>query len=386
MSSSPSIADLLRRTREVCDQLRNYNFAPDRIKRDTRLYTMREATEMVGRSHQTIRDAEQDGRLPMPRLGETGRRSGFTLAEINHIRDVLGTRLRRGEDDRPVTIGIQSFKGGSAKTTTAVHLAQYLARAGLRVLIMDLDPQGSTTSIYGYLPDVDVRSEDTILPYLEAERQDLAYAVRPTYFDGVNLAPSNLNLYRAESALAAGSLDYTRLRDGIDTVSDQYDVVIIDPPPSLGLLSMNALYAADAMIIPMSLGLLDFYSTVSFIQLIHNTIEKVEQHSGAAVRYKFVKVLMTRVNDHKPVHAQLAAHLRSSFGSYLLAPVMHDSAAVDNAGVMMRTVYEMEKTDANRKTLDRARTLFDAVNHEILREIRLTWPSHVRLMREKGQI
>ena len=240
--------------------------------------------------------------------------------------------------------------------------------------------------MYGYLPDVDVRSEDTILPYLEFEREDLAYAVRPTYFDGVSLAPSNLSLYRAETTLAAGLPDFKRLRDGIGTVSDHYDVVIIDPPPSLGLLAMSALYAADAMIIPMSLGLLDFYSTVSFIQTIHDTIEQVQQHSGDAVRYKFLKVLMTRVNDHKPVHAQLASHLRSSFGTYLLTSVMHDSAAVDNAGVMMRTVYEMEKTDANRKTLDRARTLFDSVNHEILREIRLTWPSHVRLMREKGQI
>ena len=151
------------------------------------------------------------------------------------------------------------------------------------------------------------------------------------------------------------------------------------------MISLNALYAANAMIIPMSLGLLDFYSTVSFVQMLNETIEVIEQRVGS-VQSKFVKVLMTRVNDAKPVHTQLADHLQASFGTYLLQSRMHDSAAVDNAGVMMRTVYEMDKTDANRKTLDRARTLFDQVNGEILHQIRLTWPSHVRAMREKGLI
>ena len=205
MSAKRSIEDLLARIQGVRDQLKTYNLAPDRVKRDTRLYSMREVSQMVGRSHQTIRDAEQDGRLPKPRLGDNSKRVGFTLSETNNIRDVLGTRLLRAEDEDPVVIGCQSYKGGSGKTTTAVHLAQYLAREGLRVLLVDCDPQASATAIFGYVPEADIPAGGTLLPYLEGDQSDLEYAVRATYFDGVYLVPSNLHLYRAEYTLAAGT-------------------------------------------------------------------------------------------------------------------------------------------------------------------------------------
>ena len=181
----------------------------------------------------------------------------------------------------------------------------------------------------------------------------------------------------------SGTAKLDRLKDGIDTIATNFDVVVIDPPPSLGMISLNALYASNALIIPMSLGLLDFYSTVSFIQMLNETLDVIERRVGI-VRSKFVKVLMTRVNEGKPVHIQLADHLQASFGSYLMTARMHDSAAVDNAGVMMRTVYELEKTSANRKTLSRATMLFDLVNVEILNLIRSTWPSHHKALRAQG--
>ena len=383
MRAKRSIEDLLGRIQGVRDQLKDYNLAPDHVKRDTRLYAMREAAELIGRSDQTIRDAEADGRLAAPPIGPNGKRVGYTLAQINDARDVLGTRLRRSDDEEPVVIGCQSFKGGSGKTTTAVHLTQYLARQGLRVLLVDCDPQASATAIFGYVPEADLRPDETLLPFLEGDRDDLAYAVRATYFDGVYLVPSNLHLYRSEYTLASGTAKLDRLKDGIDTIAANFDVVVIDPPPSLGMISLNALYASNALIIPMSLGLLDFYSTVSFIQMLNETLDVIERRVGI-VRSKFVKVLMTRVNEGKPVHVQLADHLQASFGTYLMTARMHDSAAVDNAGVMMRTVYELEKTSANRKTLSRATMLFDLVNAEIFNLIRSTWPSHHKALRAQG--
>jgi len=197
------------------------------------------------------------------------------------------------------------------------------------------------------------------------------------------LVPSTLHLYRSEYPLASGTAKLDRLKEGIDTIAAGFDVVVIDPPPSLGMISLNALYASNALIIPMSLGLLDFYSTVSFVQMLNETLGMIEQRVGI-VRSKFVKVLMTRVNEGKPVHIQLADHLQASFGTYLMKARMHDSAAVDNAGVMMRTVYELEKTSANRKTLIRATMLFDLVNAEILSLIRATWPSHHKALRAQG--
>jgi chromosome partitioning protein len=383
MRAKRSIEDLLNRIQGVREQLKDYNLAPDHVKCDTRLSAMREAAELIGRSDQTIRDAEADGRLATPEIGPNGKRVGYTLAQINDARDVLGTRLKRATDEEPVVIGCQSFKGGSGKTTTAVHLTQYLARQGLRVLLVDCDPQASATAIFGYVPEADLSPEETLLPFLEGDRDDLAYSVRTTYFDGVYLVPSNLHLYRSEYTLASGTAKLDRLKEGIDTIAAGFDVVVIDPPPSLGMISLNALYASNALIIPMSLGLLDFYSTVSFIQMLNETLDVIERRVGI-VRSKFVKVLMTRVSEGKPVHIQLADHLQASFGTYLMKARMHDSAAVDNAGVMMRTVYELEKTSANRKTLMRATMLFDLVNAEILNLIRATWPSHHKALRAQG--
>ncbi len=383
MRAKRSIEDLLNRIQGVREQLKDYNLAPDHVKCDTRLYAMREAAELIGRSDQTIRDAEADGRLATPEIGPNGKRIGYTLAQINDARDVLGTRLKRATDEEPVVIGCQSFKGGSGKTTTAVHLTQYLARQGLRVLLVDCDPQASATAIFGYVPEADLSPDETLLPFLEGDRDDLVYSVRATYFDGVYLVPSNLHLYRSEYTLASGTAKLDRLKEGIDTIAAGFDVVVIDPPPSLGMISLNALYASNALIIPMSLGLLDFYSTVSFVQMLNETLGMIEQRVGI-VRSKFVKVLMTRVNEGKPVHIQLADHLQASFGTYLMKARMHDSAAVDNAGVMMRTVYELEKTSANRKTLIRATMLFDLVNAEILSLIRATWPSHHKALRAQG--
>ena len=383
MRAKRSIEDLLNRIQGVREQLKDYNLAPDHVKCDTRLYAMREAAELIGRSDQTIRDAEADGRLATPEIGPNGKRIGYTLAQINDARDVLGTRLKRATDEEPVVIGCQSFKGGSGKTTTAVHLTQYLARQGLRVLLVDCDPQASATAIFGYVPEADLSPDETLLPFLEGDRDDLVYSVRATYFDGVYLVPSNLHLYRSEYTLASGTAKLDRLKEGIDTIAAGFDVVVIDPPPSLGMISLNALYASNALIIPMSLGLLDFYSTVSFIQMLNETLDVIERRVGI-VRSKFVKVLMTRVNEGKPVHIQLADHLQASFGTYLMKARMHDSAAVDNAGVMMRTVYELEKTSTNRKTLIRATMLFDLVNAEILSLIRATWPSHHKALRAQG--
>src|ERR1035437_7756391 len=135
------INKLLEHTESLRRSFRNFNFSPDNIKRDERRYSLKEAQELVGRSYQAIRDAEKDGRLTAPEIGTNKRRLGFTLSDINKMRDIFGTRPRRGENDSPVILAIQNFKGGVSKSTVACHLAEYLAKQGYRVLIIDCDSQ-----------------------------------------------------------------------------------------------------------------------------------------------------------------------------------------------------------------------------------------------------
>ena len=103
--------------------------------------------------------------------------------------------------DPPLVIACQNFKGGVGKSTTCVNFAHYLALKGYRVLVIDTDSQATTTSMFGYLPDAEITEADTMLPFLDGEQKSLAYAVRPTYFPGIDLIPACLALYEAEIAI-----------------------------------------------------------------------------------------------------------------------------------------------------------------------------------------
>ena len=172
---------LSRRASTVIERLRERVFAPGSQKRLDLIYNVRTAAEMVGRSEKAIRDAEADGRLPEPEKDPaTGRRNGYTLAEINRMREVFGTLPHRKPEDPPLIMAVQNFKGGVGKSTVVVHLAQYFALKGYRVCVIDCDSQASTTAVFGLNPDVDIdEDEDTLYPFLQhGGPKSLHYALR----------------------------------------------------------------------------------------------------------------------------------------------------------------------------------------------------------------
>ena len=154
------LAILSQRASTVIERLRERVFSPGTQKQLDLLFNVRTAAEMVGRSEKAIRDAESDGRLPEPSKDETtNRRHGYSLADINRMREVFGTLPHRDPDDPPLIMAVQNFKGGVGKTTLVVHLAQYFALRGYRICVMDCDSQASTTAVFGLNPDVDVDEE-----------------------------------------------------------------------------------------------------------------------------------------------------------------------------------------------------------------------------------
>lgn len=166
-------------------------------------------------------------------------------------------------------VSIANQKGGVGKTTTAVNLSTILAKKGKKVLMIDADPQGNATSGLGIDKDVNFSVYDVLVNDVEIEN-----TVQQTMVKNLEVCPSNINLAGAEVELVSMISREQRLKEKIDSQKDKYDYIIIDCPPSLGLITLNAFTASDSVLIPVQC---EYYALEGLGQLI-NTINLVKKH------------------------------------------------------------------------------------------------------------
>lgn len=171
-------------------------------------------------------------------------------------------------------ISIANQKGGVGKTTTAVNLSTVLAKKGRKVLLMDADPQGNATSGLGVNKEQQFSIYDVLIEDIEVEN-----ALQKTNVKNLDLCPSNINLAGAEVQLVSMENREHRLKEKIDKIRDQYDFIIIDCPPSLGLTTLNSFTASDSVLIPIQC---EYYALEGLGQLI-NTIELVREHMNKSL-------------------------------------------------------------------------------------------------------
>lgn len=365
---------------------------PPTSRKTLRRFTSGEAARLIGVSDSTLRKLTLAGEGPSPEMSGNGRRL-YTLSQINALRELLAGNAR-GRDARSLlphreagehlqVIAVTNFKGGSGKTTTSAHLAQYLALHGYRVLAVDLDPQASLSALLGVMPELDVGVNDTLyaaIRYDDKVRQ-MREIVRATHFDGLDLVPGNLELMEFEHdtprALAGGvqginSIFYTRIARALDDVADRYDVVVLDCPPHLGFLTLSGLCAATSMVITVHPQMLDIASMSQFLLMTHDLLSVVKG-VGAKLDYDFVRYLVTRYEPQDGPQTKVVAFLRNLFGDHVLTNPMVKSAAVSDAGLTKQTLYEIGRENLTRSTYDRAMEALDAVNGEIERLLLSAW-------------
>jgi len=321
------IGDLAASGERMIEKLRRKAFLPDSRKGLEVRIGIAEAAQLLGCSTNRIRMAEEDGRLPCPAPSENGRRPGYDIEQLLHMRDVLGASPRRRPEDPAVIVAVQNFKGGVGKSTVTTHLAHYLAVQGYRVLVVDCDSQATTTTLFGFNPHFNVARAETLYPYLSIDptRADLLYAVKRTPWPNVDLIPSNLELFDVEYELAAAGSDgqsvlatrFRKLKQGLTDLARDYDVVILDPPPALGTISLAVMQAANALLVPLAATTPDFCSTVQFLSMMSQVLRQLED-AGIAVDYGFVRLLCSKLDSNDPSHAMLRAIMDQTFGSALL--------------------------------------------------------------------
>ncbi|MFM8331453.1 MAG: AAA family ATPase [Candidatus Methylumidiphilus sp.] len=322
-----------------------------------------EAARLVGISTVYLRKLETAGELPAPAKDEAGRRA-YSMAQVNAIRAALG-RLPKNQSGKAIVVAFANLKGGSAKTTTAAHFAQYAARQGYRVLLADMDPQASMTGLFGYNPQLHIAAEETLGPALVGEPGAIRQSIRPTYWHRLDLAPSNLNLVGAEMALLGMGDNATRLRAAVDGVAGEYDMIVLDAPPALGLLSINVLCASDYIVTPIIPTMVDISSSIQFFHILE---------SLPTLRLSRLSILITRFNGGVE-HVRAASMLRSIYGDTILTNQMIESAELLKSGNDMVSVYEIAEIRGSRETYRRALGAFDAVNQEILIHAKSLWDS-----------
>lgn len=166
-------------------------------------------------------------------------------------------------------VAIANQKGGVGKTTTAVNLSTILAKKGKKVLMIDADPQGNATSGLGIDKNTNFSVYDVIVNDVEIEN-----TLQQTMVKNLEVCPSNINLAGAEVELVSMMSREQRLKEKIDNQKDKYDYIIIDCPPSLGLITLNAFTAADSVLIPVQC---EYYALEGLGQLL-NTINLVKKH------------------------------------------------------------------------------------------------------------
>lgn len=384
-----SVATLANRTSSVLEKLRDSARSARSDERREPTFTITKAAELVNRTSSAIRDAEKDGRLPEPARTDNNRRERYTLAQLNDMRGVFGTRPYRAPTDPCCVVAVQNFKGGVGKSTIAVHLAQYLAIKGYRVALVDCDSQASATTLFGYVPDLDLGEDDTLYPFLrEDERTTLDYALRKTHFDGLELIPANLRLFQSEYELAARMARGTfnmidRLKAGIDSISDRFDVIVMDPPPALGAISLSVLRAANALVVPVPPTVMDFSSTAAFLSMLDETIEQLATR-GLAPELQFLRFVASKVDENKSMQKELLQLMRSLFGHAMVRTPLKDSAEIDNATARLMTVYELDGPATSSQVRNRCLAYLDGVNSEIEVDIRSMWPSHQANLRKEA--
>jgi chromosome partitioning protein len=352
----------------------------------------------------------QNPDLPQGVSETDGGAKWFTLDEVLRLRAHFGKEGSKAKEYLPYRpkglpakiVAVANFKGGVGKTSTCAHLAMSAALDGYKVLVVDLDSQGSMSSIFGARVDDEwqtvfplmarhygkhLRTEnqrrldrgeapllfdDTLSQAMDVTAADVT---QKTHWPNIDIIGAQLDLYWSEFQIpvwrmaARGWKLWDALGDALaeDGVLDDYDLIFFDTPPALGYLTINGLAAADILLVPVGASFMEFDSTGRFFDMLHSTFSSIEEGENMAARalgreelnfeWDAVQTIITRFDASQ--QTELAGLMQAYMGR-TLSPFRQDfTALIGQAGESVNGIYEADYRDFNRDTYARGRATFD---------------------------
>lgn len=238
-------------------------------------------------------------------------------------REVIAERLDQDQTEQPAAriVAIANQKGGVGKTTTAVNLGAALAEAGKRVLVVDLDPQGNATTGLG----IEARDAEATVYDVLIHEAALEDCLEPTAVRNLFVAPATIDLAGAEIELVAALSRERRLAKGLKAVADEFDYVFIDCPPSLGLLTVNGMTAADEVFVPIQC---EYYALEGLGQLVRN-VELVRANLNPDLQ--MTNIVLTMFDARTKLAEQVAQEVRRHFGELVCEAVIPRTVRLSEA-------------------------------------------------------
>lgn len=248
-------------------------------------------------------------------------------------------------------ISVANQKGGVGKTTTTINLSTLLAKKGKKVLLIDADPQGNATSGVGAEKDIELSTYDVLVGETEIEE-----TLEDTMIEGLKVCPSNINLAGAEVELVSMMSREQRLKEKLESIKEEFDYILIDCPPSLGLITLNAFTASDSVLIPVQC---EYYALEGLGQLI-NTINLVKKHLNKGIEVE--GALLTMYDARTNLSNQVVKEVKKYFNDKVYKTVIPRNVRLSEAPSYGMPITEYDPRSKGARSYEKFTREFLKIN------------------------